>query len=195
MSRCWVIYTYINQQQQPSMKGFTKAWTSLKNILFDQTPLVLACVTDNLPEKSDRPFPNLNLMMSVQNSEKYLNLYHLLVLLHKNSKVLKYYSGHCKKKKKTLQSNDSIISLQKEGSLNYTTDGCSSALYIGFFLMKNVNNITSVCQEFWLITNWKCWRKELWNIFEKISVANKKYIITFLTIDIFWRVDSFHVIL
>ena len=61
--------------------------------------------------------------------------------------------------------------------------------------MKNVNNITSVCQEFWLITNWKYWRKELWNIFEKISVANKKYIITFLTIDIFWRVDSFHVIL
>ena len=102
MSRCWVIYTYINQQQQPSMKGFTKAWTSLKNILFDQTPLVLACVTDNLPEKSDRPFPNLNLMMSVQNSVKYLNLYHLLVLLHKNSKVLKYYSGHCKKKKKNL---------------------------------------------------------------------------------------------
>ena len=94
------VYIYINQQQQPSMKGFTKAWTSLKNILFDQTPLVLACVTDNLPEKSDRPFPNLNLMMSVQNSEKYLNLYHLLVLLHKNSKVLKYYSGHCKKKTK-----------------------------------------------------------------------------------------------
>ena len=132
MSRCWVIYTYINQQQQPSMKGFTKAWTSLKNVLFDQTPLVLACVTDNLPEKSDRPFPNLNLMMSVQNSEKYLNLYHLLVYLHKNSKVLKYYSEVIAKKT-FLQSNDSIISLQKEGSLTYTTDGCSSALYIVFF--------------------------------------------------------------
>ena len=195
MSRCWVIYTYINQQQQPSMKGFTKAWTSLKNILFDQTPLVLACVTDNLPEKSDRPFPNLNLMMSVQNSVKYLNLYHLLVLLHKNSKVLKYYSEVIAKKKKNLTIQWLNHFPPERRVLNYTTDGCSSALYIGFFLMKNVNNITSVCQEFWLITNWKCWRKELWNIFEKISVANKKYIITFLTIDIFWRVDSFHVIL
>ena len=138
MSRCWVIYTYINQQQQPSMKGFTKAWTSLKNILFDQTPLVLACVTDNLPEKSDRPFPNLNLMMSVQNSVKYLNLYHLLVLLHKNSKVLKYYSEViAKKKKKPYNPMTQSFPSRKKGPklYNWWLQFCS--LYCFFFNEKH----------------------------------------------------------